>query len=97
MKDYYLVFKSENEMKLALIERGFVSEDNKLYKENVLMDEIGHVYEKTGEVTIDESGSESDVMKPIKGYFVNLRVLDDDTSAFDTLPISEVQHRAWAD
>ena len=60
-------------------------------------DIIGDIYKPTGEVTANEEGFELPVMKKLDGYHVNVRVVNEDTSAleeFAVVPSNPV--RVWA-
>lgn len=61
------------------------------------VDEIGVIYQPTGEVTISSGGDEVDVMAPIAGWHVNVRTTNQDAAAalsrFEVTPVNPV--RVW--
>ena len=61
------------------------------------IDEIGVIYQPTGEVVIGSDGDEVDVMAPIAGWHVNVRTTNQDAAAalsrFEVTPGNPV--RVW--
>lgn len=100
MRDLYLRFADADEMRMQLIEAGFVvdEEQGSLYHPEVSLDVVGVI---TVPAEVINPGEEKEVIKYTTepGYHVNLRITDDSLGlasldAFAVFPASP--YRVWA-
>ena len=72
MKDIYLRFSDEKEMRKQLLKSGFEDIEGSYYHPEVLVDIVGVV-----QVPVNPGEPETSYT-PLDGYHVNLRVINDD-------------------
>lgn len=93
MRDLYLRFHDEEEMRRALVDVGFTEEGpGRLFHHLIAIDVVG-------EMTINIGSVDAPVFSTLPGWHVNLRVMDDalDISAlggYSVIPTNPV--RVWA-
>lgn len=94
MKDLYLRFADADEMRMQLIEAGFVVDEDKsgLYHPDISLDVVGIITNSIGDAESVEYVTEP-------GYHVNLRVTNDDLdlSALNGFAVTpKTPARVWA-
>ena len=92
--DYFLKADSEEALRNAL------TAANMLDKENILIDVIGVIWERTGQTVTLEDNTVGPEFAPIPGFHANVRVLGELTSEQQSLlpiiPKPTVPKRFWA-
>lgn len=93
MKDIYLRFNSEKEMREQLIKSGFVENEGGFFLSGVCVDVVGVIYSQQN----NDADNPEYIAQP--GWHVNIRIFESDISLDELIPFvvePKSPSRVWA-
>lgn len=93
MKDIYLRFSNEDEMREKLLKSGFEESDGELFNAGVCLDIVGVIYSQVN------SDSENPEYIADDGWHVNIRIVDSGITLPELIPFvvePKSPSRVWA-